>query len=88
MIKGAIMLTAPKMPSPSEAVVYTKAQNYDSILAQRIPWTEDLAGYSPWAHKDSDTTELLTFHSQSSHTVLERNTPPGNKPKRQQETKQ
>ena len=64
MIKGAIMLTAPKMPSPSEAVVYTKAQNYDSILAQRIPWTEDLAGYSPWAQKDSDTTELLTFHFQ------------------------
>ena len=26
---------------------------YSSILAQRIPWTEEqLAGYSPWGHKD------------------------------------
>jgi len=22
-----------------------------SILAWRIPWTEDLVGYSPWGHK-------------------------------------
>ena len=30
-----------------------------SILAWRIPWTE--AGYSPWGHKESDTTEQLTL---------------------------
>ena len=32
-----------------------------SILAWRIPWTESLAGYSPWNHKESDTTETNTF---------------------------
>ena len=28
-----------------------------SILAWKIPWTESLLGYSPWGHKESDTTE-------------------------------
>ena len=28
-----------------------------SILAQEIPWTEELVGYSRWGHKESDTTE-------------------------------
>ena len=30
-----------------------------SILAWRIPWTEEpwKSGYSPWSHKESDTTE-------------------------------
>ena len=30
---------------------------HSSILAWRIPWTEDLAGYSSWGGKESDTTE-------------------------------
>ena len=31
-----------------------------SILAWRIPWTEELGRlYSPWGHKESDTTERL-----------------------------
>ena len=31
---------------------------HSSILAWRIPWTEELGGlYSPWDHKESDTTE-------------------------------
>ena len=32
---------------------------YFSILARRIPWTKkrSLVGYSPWDHKESDTTE-------------------------------
>ena len=29
---------------------------HSSILAWEIPWTEDLAGYSPGGHKESDTT--------------------------------
>ena len=28
-----------------------------SILAWEILWTEDLVGYSPWDHKESDKTE-------------------------------
>ena len=30
---------------------------YSSILAWRIPWTEEPGGYSPWGHKEVDTTE-------------------------------
>ena len=33
---------------------------HSSILAWRIPWTGDLAGCSPWSHKESDTTERLS----------------------------
>ena len=29
---------------------------HSSILAWRIPWTEAPGGYSPWGHKESDTT--------------------------------
>ena len=29
-----------------------------SILAWRIPWTEEAGGYSPWGPKESDTTEV------------------------------
>ena len=28
-----------------------------SILAWRIPWTEELGGYSLWGHKELGTTE-------------------------------
>ena len=30
---------------------------HSSILAWRIPWTEELVVYSPWGLKESDTTE-------------------------------
>ena len=36
---------------------------HSRILAWRIPWTEDLVGYSPWGHKKSDMTEQLTHSS-------------------------
>ena len=33
---------------------------HSSLLAQRIPWTEEPdAGYSPWGCKESDTTKRL-----------------------------
>ena len=33
-----------------------------STLALKIPWTEELgAGYCPWGHKESGTTERLHF---------------------------
>ena len=28
-----------------------------------IPWTEEPGGYSPWGHKESDTTEQLSTHA-------------------------
>ena len=30
---------------------------YSIILAWRNPWTVEPGGYSPWGHKESDTTE-------------------------------
>ena len=36
---------------------------HSSTPACKIPWTEELIGYSPWGHKESDTTERLHFTS-------------------------
>ena len=30
---------------------------HSSILAWKTPWTEELDGYSPWGHRQSDMTE-------------------------------
>ena len=35
---------------------------HSSILAWKIPWTEEPGGlHSPWGWKESDTTERLTL---------------------------
>ena len=34
-----------------------------SILAWKIPWTEEPGGYSPRGHKESDTTEPISTHA-------------------------
>ena len=39
---------------------------HSSILAWRIPWQRSLMGYSPWGHKESDTTDRLTLSSSQS----------------------
>ena len=31
---------------------------YSSILAWEFPWTDSLAVYSPWGHKELDTPEV------------------------------
>ena len=36
---------------------------HSSVLAWRIPWTEEPGGYSPWGHKESDTVERLSTHT-------------------------
>ena len=36
---------------------------HSSTLAWKIPWMEEPVGYSPWGHKQSDTTERLPFLS-------------------------
>ena len=48
---------------------------HSSTLALKIPWAQELgAGYYPWGHKESGTTEQLHFHfnlsplSRSKHT--------------------
>ena len=35
---------------------------HSSILAWRIPWTEEPGGLQSTGHKESDTTERLHFH--------------------------
>ena len=35
---------------------------HSSTLAWKIPWMEELVGYSPWGRKESDTTERLQCH--------------------------
>ena len=34
---------------------------HSSTFAQKIPWTEEPVGYSPWGRKESDTTERFHF---------------------------
>ena len=34
--------------------------NHSRILAWKIPWTEELGGYSPKGGKEPDTTEKLS----------------------------
>ena len=45
-----------------------KMATHSSILAWKIPWTEEpggLQGYSPQGHKQSDTTEQFHFTMKS-----------------------
>ena len=35
---------------------------HSTILAWRIPWTEERGGLQSTGHKESDTTERLHFH--------------------------
>ena len=64
---GSVIKNSPAMQEPQE----TRVRSLDpadpsekgiatrsSILAWRTPWTRSLAGYSPWGHKESDTTEV------------------------------
>ena len=37
---------------------------HSSIVAWRIPWTEE-PGYGPWDHKESDTTERVNNSNNS-----------------------
>ena len=41
---------------------------HSSILAWRIPWTEEPGGPHPWGHQESDTTERLTH----THTLIQK----------------
>ena len=52
--------------SPGEV----KMETHSSILAWRIPSTEDAGGlYSPWGCKKSDTTEQLTHTHKSKRSI-------------------
>jgi len=42
---------------------------HSSILAWKIPWTEEPAGYSSWGCKEFDTTEHAHTHTYT-HTYI------------------
>ena len=44
------------IPSWEDSLDESKAA-HSNILAWEIPWTGETAGYSPWDHKELDTTE-------------------------------
>ena len=49
----------------------TAMATHSSILAWRIPWTEELlAGYSPWVCKESDMTEWLKHTQRAGQPLL------------------
>ena len=62
-----MMKNLPSMPETwvwslgQEDLLEKEMATHPSILAWKIPWTEEPGGYSPWGHKESDTTERLTL---------------------------
>jgi len=40
-----------------EDLLEKEMATHSSILAWKIPWTEEPGYYSPWGHKELDTTE-------------------------------
>ena len=42
---------------------------HSSILAWKIPWTEEPGGYSPWGHKESDVIEHVSTRIYTSITI-------------------
>ena len=44
---------------------------HSSILALKSSWPEEPGGlYSPWGHKESDTTEQLSTHKHSKSDLI------------------
>ena len=44
---------------------------YSSILASKIPWTEEPGGlYSPWSYKESYMTELSEDHGNGNNHII------------------
>ena len=48
-------------PLGQEDPLEKKMATYYSILAWRIPWTEELVAYSLWGRKEANTTERVTL---------------------------
>ena len=46
---------------------------HSSILARRIPWTEEPAGYSVWGRKESDTSKVTERMCMHAHYNIKKN---------------
>ena len=68
MVKNLPMMWETQVGSlGQEDPLEKKMAPHSSILAWRIPWTEESGGHSPWGRKELDTTEQLTH----THTHIE-----------------
>ena len=53
MVKNPPAMQERQVQSPGEEdTLEEEMATHSSILAWEIPWTEDLAGYSPWGRKE------------------------------------
>ena len=72
MVKNLLAMRETQVQSLDQEDPLEKGMaTHSSILAWRIPWTEEPGGYSPWGHKESDPTKQLTLtHSLTRITLL------------------
>ena len=57
MVKNLSVMQVPGVRSlGGEDPLEKEMAPHSSILAWRIPWTEETGGYSPWDCKESDMT--------------------------------
>ena len=58
MVKSLLAMQETQVQSlGGEDALQKELATHSSILAWRLPWIEELGGYSPWGHKESDTPE-------------------------------
>ena len=70
MVKSLPAVQETRVPSlGQEDPLEKEMATHSSILAWRIPWTEEPGGYSPWARTELDMTEQLTFTFTSFYRV-------------------
>ena len=77
-LSGLVVKTPPSMQGDAEDVSSIPGSGrspeeematHSSILAWEIPWTEDLAGYSPWGH-GRVRQELVTKQQSGANSSL------------------
>ena len=79
-LRGSVVKNLPAMPETcvqsldQEDTLEKERTTHSSILAWEIPWTEELGSYSPWGHKQLDTTTphkiLHTKYSKGSIIIM------------------
>ena len=62
--RGVSLILSQEDPLEEDMITHT------SILAWRIPWTEEPGGYSPWGCKESDTTEAKKQEADNLHCLV------------------
>ena len=63
MVKRLPIMWRTQVQSLGQEDLEKELATHSSILAWKIPWSEEPVGYSPWGCKESDATERLHFLS-------------------------